>query len=151
MNENIKGLGTVRWRSSNNNTSWNIIVAFLERCDTQGKWSETKKLRGRQHVKTNTALKWTKSHIINVLLSSFAQSVRLVLLVRRSVCKKTSVKSHYNVATTSPREFRRSQDDVNFKDSFLRQNQSWLSRHRHRTSIVAKLHNHSAANMNKLR
>ena len=32
LNENNKGLGNVRWKSSNNNTSWNISVAFLESC-----------------------------------------------------------------------------------------------------------------------
>ena len=32
LNENKKGLGNVRWKSSNNNTSWNISVAFLESC-----------------------------------------------------------------------------------------------------------------------
>ena len=30
LNENKKGLGNVRCKSSNNNTSWNISVAFLE-------------------------------------------------------------------------------------------------------------------------
>ena len=32
LNENKKGLGNVRCKSSNNNTSWNIGVAFLESC-----------------------------------------------------------------------------------------------------------------------
>ena len=32
LNKNKKGLGNVRCKSSNNNTSWNIGVAFLESC-----------------------------------------------------------------------------------------------------------------------
>ena len=32
LNENKKALGNVCWKSSNNNTSWNISVAFLESC-----------------------------------------------------------------------------------------------------------------------
>ena len=30
LNETKNGLGNVRWKSSNNNTFWNISVAFLE-------------------------------------------------------------------------------------------------------------------------
>ena len=40
LNENRKGLGNVRWKSSNNNTSWNISVAFLESCLSISKASE---------------------------------------------------------------------------------------------------------------
>ena len=32
FNEDKKALGNVRWKSSNNNTSCNISVAFLESC-----------------------------------------------------------------------------------------------------------------------
>ena len=32
LNENRKALGNVCWKSSNNNRSWNIIVAFFKSC-----------------------------------------------------------------------------------------------------------------------
>ena len=91
LNENKKGLGNVRWKSSKNNTSFNISIAFLEsclsirdanECQRVSAWSETKKLRikvngniWRRTQRKKQGRKWTKIHIINVLLVSFARSV----------------------------------------------------------------------------
>ena len=38
----IRGLGNVRWKSSNNNTSWNISVAFFESCLSISETNECK-------------------------------------------------------------------------------------------------------------
>ena len=52
-----KFLGNVRWKSSYNNTSWNISVAFLESCLSI---SEENECLTSVNMKTNTALKTEK-------------------------------------------------------------------------------------------
>ena len=82
LGENKRGLGNVHWKSSNNDTSWNISVAFLQSCLSinganecltgvnMKRNQETQRSGKRQHLKTNQKL-----YNENVLLlTSFARS-----------------------------------------------------------------------------
>ena len=127
LNENKRRLGVFLWKSSNNNTSCILVLLFLKAVYLiyeANEWLmvyskhevKTKKLRGNvngniwiriQHCKQRR--KWTKSHIINVLLTSFARSVRESISLRpfshipRSFVSRAVRKPQANTFSYRPR------------------------------------------------